>query len=276
MFNLRLKDLRESKGMSQQQLANYLNVSQGSVGNWESGTREPNFEILNKIASYFNVTVDYLLNYQIEAKEITNARGIVKKLHHERDLSIPYIEEKLGVNYATFRAWYNGYGDYFNKSSEMLKLAELFSVSVDYLLGKKSATAAPKPSISVPVLGYVAAGIPIEAIEEIIDYEELDPVQFDQTFQYFALKIKGDSMMPRIQDGDVVIVRQQPDIETGDIAIVCINGDEATCKQIKKHSEGISLIPFNNSYEVKFYTNKEIEALPVTILGKVVELRGKF
>ena len=83
-------------------------------------------------------------------------------------------------------------------------------------------------------------------------------------------------MTPRIQDGDVVIVRRQPDIESGDIAIVCINGDEATCKQIKKQAEGITLIPFNPAYDVKFYSNKEIEELPITIIGRVMELRSKF
>lgn len=61
MFKLRLKDLRETKGISQKQLANFLNVSQGSVGNWESGTREPNFDIIKKIADYFDVSADYLI-----------------------------------------------------------------------------------------------------------------------------------------------------------------------------------------------------------------------
>ena len=127
-----------------------------------------------------------------------------------------------------------------------------------------------------PVLGYVAAGIPIEAIEDIIDYEEIEAGQLNSNYEYFGLKIKGDSMSPRIQNGDVVIVRKQPDVDTGDVAIVCVNGDNATCKQIKKHAEGISLIPFNTAHEIKFYSNNEIESLPISIIGKVVELRGKF
>ena len=83
-------------------------------------------------------------------------------------------------------------------------------------------------------------------------------------------------MEPRIKDGDVVIVQKQDDCDSGDVAVVLVNGDEATVKRIKKEPEGIMLIPNNPSYEPKFYSNAEIENLPVKILGKVVELRAKF
>lgn len=77
-------------------------------------------------------------------------------------------------------------------------------------------------------------------------------------------------------DGDVVIVRLQDTIETGDTAIVIVNGDEATCKRIKKTQDGIILISNNPEYEPMFYTNKQIEELPVRVFGKVVELRAKI
>ena len=83
-------------------------------------------------------------------------------------------------------------------------------------------------------------------------------------------------MEPRMTTGDVVIVRSQPTAETGDIAIVMIEGENATCKKIKKTPDGIMLISLNPDYEPMFYTNKEIEQLHITILGKVVELRAKF
>ncbi len=199
----------------------------------------------------------------------------IKEIRKARKINQQEIADYIGVTQATFSGWENEKFEIDNAS--LIKIAEYFEVTTDYILGRENSSVHSSGEvIRVPVLGYVAAGIPIEAIEDILDYEELDPSQFDGNYKYFGLKIKGDSMTPRIQDGDVVIVRQQPDIESGDVAIVCINGDEATCKQIKKHPEGISLMPFNNSYGVKFYTNKEIETLPVTILGKVVELRGKF
>lgn len=132
-----------------------------------------------------------------------------------------------------------------------------------------------KKAIRIPVLGNVAAGIPIEAIEDIIDYEEISE-ELAHTGEFFALKIKGDSMSPRICDGDVVIVRKQNDAESGDIVIAMVNGDNATCKRLAKYATGIRLIPLNQAYEPLFYSNEEIENKPVRIIGRVVENRQKY
>ena len=132
-----------------------------------------------------------------------------------------------------------------------------------------------KKAIRVPVLGNVAAGIPIEAIENVIDYEEISE-ELAHTGDFFALKIKGDSMEPRICNGDVVIVRKQNYAESGDLVIVLVNGDSATCKKLAKYPSGIRLIPFNQAYEPLFYSNEEIENKPVRIIGRVVENRQKY
>lgn len=132
-----------------------------------------------------------------------------------------------------------------------------------------------KKAIRVPVLGNVAAEIPIEAIENVIDYEEISE-ELAHTGDFFALKIKGDSMEPRICNGDVVIVRKQNYAESGDLVIVLVNGDSATCKKLAKYPSGIRLIPFNQAYEPLFYSNEEIENKPVRIIGRVVENRQKY
>lgn len=132
-----------------------------------------------------------------------------------------------------------------------------------------------KKAIRVPVLGNVAAGIPIEAIENVIDYEEISE-ELAHTGDFFALKIKGDSMEPRICNGDVVIVHKQNYAESGDLVIVLVNGDSATCKKLAKYPSGIRLIPFNQAYEPLFYSNEEIENKPVRIIGRVVENRQKY
>lgn len=162
------------------------------------------------------------------------------------------------------------------------KLANHYSVSIDYLLDNSIdffSNSPPAPSRPgskwVPVLGRVAAGTPIEAVEDILDYEEID-AKTAASGEYFALQIKGQSMEPKISDGDVVIVRQQSVCNSGDIAVVLVNGDEATVKRIKKRPEGIMLIPSNPAYEPMFYSNEDIEKLPVKIIGKVIELRAKF
>jgi repressor LexA len=153
-------------------------------------------------------------------------------------------------------------------------LAIFFDVSVDYLIND----GAPRStnSIRIPVIGNIAAGIPIEAIEDIYDYEEIPKEWVKDGSEFFGLKIKGGSMEPRIQEDDVVIVRKQEDVESGELAAVRINGQDVTVKKLVKHDSGISLVSYNAAYEPKFYTTDEVLSLPVEIIGKVVELRGKF
>lgn len=129
--------------------------------------------------------------------------------------------------------------------------------------------------VVINVLGRVAAGIPIEAIEDIIDTEEISE-ELAKTGEFFGLQIHGDSMEPRMKEGDVVIVRKQEDAESDDIVIALVNGDDATCKRLKKYADGISLISTNPAYDPMYFSNKEIEEKPVRIIGRVVELRAKF
>lgn len=129
--------------------------------------------------------------------------------------------------------------------------------------------------IKIGVLGRVPAGVPIEAVEEIIDYEEISE-EMAKNGEYFALKIQGDSMYPRILDGDVVIVRKQTCANNGDVVIVLVNGNEGTCKQFYKYDDHIELKSFNPMYQPMKFNKEEVDDLPVQIIGKVVELRGKF
>lgn len=130
--------------------------------------------------------------------------------------------------------------------------------------------------VRIPVLGRVAAGIPIEAVEDIEDWEEI-PAQMARTGEFFALRIVGQSMEPRIMEGDVVIVKRQPCVDSGSVAVVLINGDTATVKQVTMSPSGMTLIGWNPAvYPPHTYTNKEIGTLPIRILGRVVEIRGKL
>ncbi len=149
-------------------------------------------------------------------------------------------------------------------------IAEYFGMGVDELLGDEK-----KAAVRVPVYGTVPAGIPVDAIEEIIGYEEITPA-LAASGKYIALKIKGDSMKPQICNGDTVIVRLQADADPGDTVVVLIADGEATCKKLKKDKAGVWLVPNNPTYDPMYYTNDEIESTPVKVVGKVVELRRKF
>lgn len=195
----------------------------------------------------------------------------IRDLRRARGLSQQRLAEIVRVHQTAVSQWESG------RTSPDLdvarELAVFFGVTVDELLGCD--TAPSSFGTQIPVYGRVAAGIPIEAIEDVIDVEEITP-EMAKNGRHIALQIHGDSMEPRMREGDVVIVRLQNDAETGDTAVVMVNGTDATCKKIKKTPDGIMLISTNPAYEPMYYTNAEISSLPVRILGRVVELRAKF
>ncbi|MDE7438951.1 MAG: helix-turn-helix domain-containing protein [Clostridia bacterium] len=199
----RIKELRKQAGLTQEKLAKMLSVTQANLSGWELDKWQPDQEALNKLADYFNVSVDYILGRDVTAN-VQQGRGV-----------------------------------------------------------------------KIPVYGEIAAGIPIEAIEDIIDFEEITP-ELAASGEFLALSIKGDSMAPRIQNGDVVIIRRQETVENGDIAAVMVNGDSATLKRVKLDNNGIWLLPLNPAFDPIFYTKKECADKPVRILGKMIELRAKF
>ena len=221
-----------------------------------------------------------------KAKNLETGRRIrelrVKNGYTQKDLA-----ERLYKSESAVRMWELGKSEPDIQSIN--SLAEIFNIDPSYLtgwdrptildiatpVGKREPINVPQ-ALRIPVLGNVAAGIPLEAIEEIIDYEEIPEQMARDGFEYFALQIKGQSMEPKISDGDVVIVRKQPDVDSGQIAIVCVNGDHATCKKVMKQPGGILLQPLNPTFTPTFYSNDDIVNIPITILGRVVELRAKF
>lgn len=202
-----------------------------------------------------------------------NARLVISKRIQEvldkNDMTQSDLAKILSVSESTVGKWI------LMKSIPRMgiiqKLSDYFNVPKSYFLEESPPRHAK--GVRIPVLGRVAAGIPIEAITDVDDWEEI-PESMSKTGEYFALRIKGESMSPKLQPGDIVIVKKQNDVDTGDTAIVLVNGNDATVKQIKKTEAGIMLVGLNlEVYQPHFYSNKEIEELPVQIIGKVIESR---
>lgn len=160
-------------------------------------------------------------------------------------------------------------------SDKIELLAKALETTPAYLMGWEDNEPFKSPHPYISILGRVIAGVPVEAVEDIIGKIQINE-KLARTGNFYALEVKGDSMQPRLQEGDVVIVKEQSDIESGQIAIVCVNGDEYTIKKIKKSESGITLIPFNPAYEPIFYSNEEIKSLPVEIKGRVVQFHGNL
>lgn len=205
--------------------------------------------------------------------DIENARLVISKriqrILDKHDMTQSDLAKILDVSESTVGKWILMKS--IPRMGVIQKLSDYFNVPKSYFL-EESPTRHAKGT-RIPVLGRVAAGIPIEAIEDVEDWEEI-PESMAKNGEYFALRIKGESMSPKLQPGDVVIVKKQNDVDTGDTAIVLVNGNDATVKQIKKTETGIMLVGLNvEVYQPHFYSNKEIEELPVKIIGKVVESR---
>lgn len=200
----------------------------------------------------------------------------IKQLRIENDYTQEDLAKKLNVTMGAISSYERD--QRFPIYDILLKLTEVFNVSYDYLLGKSNLRNPEEHTekYTIPIFSTISCGNPFIADEDIIDYEDIDPKLKTQG-EHFGLRCRGDSMLPDFKDGDVAIVKKQPDIESGQIAVVLINGDEATMKVVEKSEDGITLIATNPAvYLPKFYTNEQIQTLPITIVGRVIESRRKY
>lgn len=204
-----------------------------------------------------------------------NIQNLIKNRRKELGLTLLDIANACGVSEATVSRWESG--DIVNmKRSRIAQLAKVLNVSpsllihddYDVLINYNSTT---KPQ--VPVLGIVPCGEPIEAIEDIIEWIEVVP---SQATGHFGLIAKGDSMAPYILDGDILIVKHSPVVDSGQIAIVKVNGDDATCKRLIINDAGITLMPYNPTFQPMIFSPQDVEDKPVIIIGEVVEIRRRF
>lgn len=194
----------------------------------------------------------------------------LKNAIYNSNLSISDISRKSGVSRPMIYKILNEEVETL-KTTTIESICKVINCNLNYIVSTEHTT---KKGFRIPVLGTIPAGIPIEAIEDILDYEEISEDMATKG-EYFALKVKGDSMIPTIKDGDIVIVKQQDDAESGKICVVMINGFDATLKEIKKDPMGLWVLPHNPSSEFKptFFTNQEIIDTPVRIIGVAVEIR---
>lgn len=203
-------------------------------------------------------------------KEVMSSN--IKRYMLERNISRTDLCDAIGVKYTTLTDWIKG--NTYPRIDWIERMANYFGIRKSDLVEEHSASSRRK-GVRIPVLGRVAAGVPIEAIEEVLDWEEI-PEEMAKSGDYFGLRVKGDSMLPEIKDADTLIVRKQPDAESGEIVIAAVNGSDAVCKKLYKSENGITLVSLNTEYAPMTYSNLEIRETPVAIIGKVEEIRRKL
>ncbi len=199
-----------------------------------------------------------------------NTSERLRKLLDSRSLRPINLAERTGLNKGTISGYLSG--KYAPKGKNASLIAKALNVDVNYLLTGETEQEKPK-AVKIPVLDKVVAGVPVYAEENIIDWEEISE-DLSRRGDYFCLDVKGESMIPVMFPTDRLLVRKQNTIDSGQIAIVMVGMEEATCKKVMISDKGIQLYGFNTAvYEPHFYTNKEIRELPIRIIGRVVEVR---
>lgn len=229
-----LKRIAYENDKTQADISRDLNINKQTVSSWFRGERVPRMGKIDQLCEYFHCNRSDIME-DIPPKKKNN----IIRVYHQYAPQ-PSIDLK-----------------------EKPSMYELFTGRDPIRISKR-----------IPVLGRVAAGIPVEANEEVIDYLEISG-EMALNGDYFGLIIDGDSMEPRICKGDIAIVRKQDDADEGDTVIALVNGHDATCKKLKKYKDGIALVSLNPAYEPMYFSASDIDEVPVRILGKVVEFRAK-
>lgn len=295
MFAKNLKYLRQLHNIDQLQLAEALGrKSASSISEWESGKYTPKIGVLSMISSYFNVDLDDMMTKDLELEnsmqswswsDQTNTSDTsdeqqkiifatnLKHLIDKSEKTQKEVATAIGVSPQTLNTWLQRIA--LPRMEKIQLLADYFGISKTDLLDPKD-TEMQKFSLGtyrIPVLSTVAAGQPMFSDDDVIEYIDYDK---EPRNNIIGVRIEGDSMMPAIQDGDTVVIDREAVWEDGDVVIVTVSNNYGMCKRIKRYADGIALISNNPSYEPKYYSAAEVNALPVRVIGKVKELRRKF
>lgn len=198
-----------------------------------------------------------------------NLIALLKK----NNLSQKEVAGAIGVSPQSFNSWVRGAA--YPRMDKISALAEYFNIGESELLGfADELSSVSSKAVRIFVFGSVPAGVPTEAIEDIVDFEDIPREWTDGGVEYFGLKVKGDSMFPKYLENDTVIIRKQDDCESGQDCVVYVNGYDATLKKVIKKQDCIILQPLNSAYDPKIYDYND-EENPVKIAGVVVEIRRK-
>lgn len=214
-------------------------------------------------------------------KPIDTFQNRLQKAMSIRNMKQVELVERTGLDKTLINKYLSGVTN--AKQDKLTILAEALNVNEVWLMGYDI----PKDKnlkldklgnlvVEIPLLGMVKAGYDYMAQENWDGMIEVDKNLIKDGSEYFALKIKGDSMFPVLVEDDIVIIKKQSDFETGDIVVAIVNGDEATIKKGKKTNNGILLQPFNTKYEPLVFTYDEMKTIPVIIVGIVKQLKREF
>lgn len=278
-FYKQLLKAMELKGITQTELCERTQIPKSAMSQYMSGKFKPKQTRMHLIAKALNVSEAWLMgldNTPMERETASNSEeisNIVKRLKESilnSGYSYAELEKLTGISRSSLQRYANGITAKIPIDA-IQTIAAAVGVDAEYIMGWTDSDLSnikniePIPTmVKVPLLGTIACGEPILAEENIEDYINM-PEKAKGTF---ALRCKGDSMInARIFDGDIVFIREQPEVENGEIAAVLIE-DEATLKRVYKTENSIELRPENPTYKPMVFYNENINN--IKILGKAV------
>lgn len=255
------KRLRKQADLTQDQLAAELQLSRSAISMYERGEREPDFETLEAIADYFNVDMNYLIGWESDPTNYDDPDLIA---------SIP-------------PSYLQGCGGDVRRAFQMMKGvdedAQQQLHSGDDIVMRGVELSQGVGIIDFPVVGAIAAGYNQVALEEYTGEKQALPVSFlrgRDPAEFFVLQVKGNSMYPQLLEDDKVLVRRCNSVDSGSLAVVLYNGDEATLKRVRYTSgeNWLDLVPANPEYQTKRIAGADLEQCK--IIGEVVTLLRNF
>lgn len=202
---------------------------------------------------------------------------IIYNRRKELGLTLEEIGNATGVSKSTVKKWENGFIANMRRD-KIEKLAKILQISPIVLLGNKNEDDKPNAKIlsageniyKIPVFSSVSAGFGAYACSDVIDYMHLFIANPADVPEMLCIKVTGDSMYPKIEDGDIIVVRKQDSVDSGSIAVVLVDGEEGFVKKVIYDNEIIELHSINPEYAPKIF--KGAEVLRVRVVGIVKQV----
>lgn len=296
----RIKLKRIEAGLTQEELGQKVGLSFGSISKYEKNQISIPADKLLDIANVFGVSVDYLLgnitihDTQKEIEDLcqkhhlTNTEFdlIFNSLINEKTINLSLLNStnsKISEIYSNIIKIYLDYLASTNNTSNTNTIDDKFinmlkQINKYQIIHKEISNIFPMPdtAVNVPIVGKISAGVPILAIENIIDYAFAPASQIKDGFEYFYLYVKGDSMNLKFNEGDLILVQQQDYLEEKEIGVFLIDKEEATVKQFREQKGNILILDPMSSNPINHTQMYDIKETPVNIIGKVIAYQGRL
>lgn len=212
-------------------------------------------------------------------KDLNNSRiPVLFETLKKRKITQRQLAEAVGVSTGNVTDWKSGKGR--PNPEKLVEIADYLNCSVHYLLGKTDDPTPIKSNITtvigseniyqIPVFESVSAGFGAYASNDIIDFMPIVIKNPHDASDTIAIKVSGDSMYPKIEDGDIAVVRRQTSVDKGDIAVLLLDGEEGLVKRVIYDTDWIELQSINPEYKPKRFEGAEVQRLQV--VGKVIQI----